>query len=256
VSSDLKDVKRQVAAANRVLAEQGLAAGVYASLGHASLRLPWDAKKFVVKGRGYSIDALARMRGRDMVVCDIEGNMLDGPPGSTPCFEVKMHSTIYKARPDAKSVVHVHPRFATLMSVIGATIHPMCKPGEEIAFELAAGLPVYPHWKTILTEEEGLEVAAALGGAKAILLQGHGATTIGSSLEDSIMRMLALEEQARMNWYAYCAAGPNYPFISQELLDESANRPPAAELEHFREVFANGMPSGNGAWQHFLELVQ
>jgi 3,4-dihydroxyphthalate decarboxylase len=256
LTSDLKDIKRQVAAANRVLADQGVASGVYASLGHASLRLPWDPTKFIVKGRGYKVDALARVRGRDMVLCDLEGRMLEGPAGSTPCFEIKMHSTIYQARPDAKSVVHVHPRFSTLLSVLGAPIRPMCKTGDAMAFELDEGLPVYPHWKTILTQEEGMEVAAALGGAKAILLQGHGATTIGDSLQDSVMRMLNLEEQARMNWYAYCAAGPNYPSIGRALLEESANREPAERLPHFRELLGGGpMPSGNGAWEHFLELV-
>jgi ribulose-5-phosphate 4-epimerase/fuculose-1-phosphate aldolase len=256
VSSDLKGLKRDVAAANRVLADQGLAAGVYASLGHASLRLPWDPTKFVVKGRGYAIDALSRMRGRDMVVCDLEGNMLEGPPGATPCFEVKMHSTIYKVRPDVDSVVHVHPRFTTLMGVLGGAIRPMCKAGDQIAFELSKGLPVYPHWKTILTEEEGMEVAHALGDAKAILLFGHGAATTGRTLEESVMGMLSLEENARMNWYAYCAAGPNYPSVGRELLDESANRARIQDLPHFRPLLGGGgMPSGNGAWQHFLEEV-
>jgi L-fuculose-phosphate aldolase len=253
---DIKDVKRSVAAANRVLADQGLASGVYASLGHASLRLPWDPTQFVVKGRGYAIDALARMRGKDMVVCDLDGNLLDGPPGSTPCFEVKMHSTILKLRPDVQSVVHVHPRFATLMGLLGAPLRPMCKCGEEIAQALSRGLPLYPHAKTIQSEDEGMEVARLLGQSKAILLLGHGATTVGASLEDSIMSMLALEEHARMNWYAYCAAGPNYPFVSQDLLDESQNRTRAEELPHFSALLDGGpLPSGNGAWQYLLDVV-
>jgi ribulose-5-phosphate 4-epimerase/fuculose-1-phosphate aldolase len=256
VTSNLKELKREVAAANRVLADQGLATGVYASLGHASLRLPGDPDKFVVKGRGYEIDALARVRGKDMVICDVEGNMLDGPPGSTPCYEVKMHSTIFKRRPDVQSIVHVHPRFTTVMGILGAQLRPMSKSGDEVAHLLSRPLPVYPHWKTIESEEEGMEVAEALGDGKLIILLGHGATTTGKSLQDSVMTMLSLEEQAKMNWYAYCAAGPNHPYISNELLEESINRPRPQELPHFSALLAGApMPTGNGAWGHFVNLV-
>jgi ribulose-5-phosphate 4-epimerase/fuculose-1-phosphate aldolase len=256
VTPDLREVKRQVAVANRVLADQGLASGVYASLGHASLRLPDDPARFVVKGRGYEIDALRRMRGRDMVVCDLDGAMVDGPPGSTPCFEVKMHSTIYKRRPDVQSVVHVHPRFATLMGVLGAQLRPMCKPGDDVARLLCRPLPVYPHWKTVESEEEGMEVAEALGDGTIIILFGHGATTTGASLAEAVMTMLTLEEQARMNWYAYCAAGPNHPYVRSELIEESDQRPRAHDLPHFASLLAEGdMPSGNGAWNYFVDLV-
>src|SRR5690349_25156687 len=115
MSTTLDDVKYQVAVANRILAELGFATGVLASLGHASMRTP-AGDGFAVKGRGYNIDALAAMQPEDMVVCDLEGNKVDGPPGSTQCFEVKMHSCIYKTRPDVQAVVHLHPRFTVLMS--------------------------------------------------------------------------------------------------------------------------------------------
>jgi hypothetical protein len=40
--SELDDVKRDVALANRVLSNLGLATGITAALGHASMRLPSD----------------------------------------------------------------------------------------------------------------------------------------------------------------------------------------------------------------------
>jgi ribulose-5-phosphate 4-epimerase/fuculose-1-phosphate aldolase len=104
--SSLEAAKVEAAVGNRILAEVGLAAGVRASLGHVSLRLPDDPKRFVVKGRGYRIDVLSRMRPEDMVVCDLDGNWLDGPPYALQCSEVKIHSCIYRSRPDVVSVVH------------------------------------------------------------------------------------------------------------------------------------------------------
>jgi ribulose-5-phosphate 4-epimerase/fuculose-1-phosphate aldolase len=248
------DTKRDVAIANRVLWATGLCTGVTASLGHASLRLPDRPDRFLVKGRGYKMDALAAMKPEEMVTCDLEGNLVDGPPGATQCFEVKMHSWIYKLYPDVQSVVHVHPRFTVLMSTLGRTLKPMCQEGAEL---VARPLPVYPHVKTVVTDSEGEEVGRLIEGHKAVLLQGHGATTTGASLEEAVMNMLQLEEQARMNYYALSAMGPDYPSLPQAFLDEVRSRGPMGELPHFRESFARakGQPRVGGVWQYYTAQV-
>ncbi len=183
-----------------------------ASLGHASLRVPENPERFIVKGRGYKMDALSAMRPEDMIVCDLDGYKVEGPEGTTQCFEVKMHSWIYKTHPEVQSVVHVHPRFTVVMSILQAALRPMCQEGADL---VSRPIPVYPHVKTVVTDEEGSEVAGLLGDSPVILLEGHGATTTGNSLEASVMTMLLLEVQARMNWYAWCAAGPEHRSIPE-----------------------------------------
>ncbi len=217
MARELDEVKEHVALANRVLAESGLATGVLASLGHASMRLPSDPGRFVVKGRGYQLDALSAMRGQDMVVCDLEGYKVDGPIGSGQCYEVKMHSCIYKTHPEVQSVVHVHPRFAIVMGLLQGDIHPMCNEGNGLVKD---AIPMFPHQRLILSEEDGIEVANTLGKSKAVLLRGHGAATVGNSVEDSVITMLYLEEQAKMNWYARVAGGPDYAHVPYEDVEE------------------------------------
>src|SRR6266849_2178242 len=210
------DVKRDVAIANRVLWALGLCTGVTTSLGHASLRLPDRPDRFLVKGRGYKMDALAAMRPEERVTCDLDGNRVDGPPGASQCFEVKMHSWMYKLYPEVRSVVHVHPRFTVLLSTLGQTLKPMCQEGIDL---VARPLPMYPHAKTVVTDAEGEEVGRLIGSSRAVLLQGHGATTTGASLEEAVMNMLQLEEQAKMNYQALSALGPNYPSLPQAYID-------------------------------------
>jgi ribulose-5-phosphate 4-epimerase/fuculose-1-phosphate aldolase len=248
------DAKRDVAIANRILWAMGLCAGVTASLGHASLRLPERPDRFLVKGRGYKMDALAAMKPEEMVTCDLEGNLVDGPPGATQCFEVKMHSWIYKLYPDVQSVVHVHPRYTVLMSTLGCTLKPMCQEGAAL---VARPLPMYPHVKTVVTDSEGEEVGRLIEGFKAVLLQGHGATTTGASLEEAVMNMLQLEEQARMNYQALSALGRDYPSLPQAFLDEVQNRGPMGDLPHFRGSFARakGQPRVGGVWQYYTAQV-
>jgi ribulose-5-phosphate 4-epimerase/fuculose-1-phosphate aldolase len=247
------NVKHDVAVANRILAEVGFSSGILASLGHISMRVPDDPTKFIVKGRGYKLDALPKMRPEDMIVCDMDGRVVEAPPGGMQCFEVKMHSCVYRDRPDVNSVVHVHPRFTVLMSVLGSTLVPMCNEGARL---VRKPLPVYRHNKIVQTDAEGTEVASLLGDSRAVLLLGHGATTIGTSMEESFMNMYQLEEQARMNWYAYCAAGPDHPGIPEELLAEPpANR---ADLDHFKDsetVLGRG-PRVGGVWAYLTDLIE
>ena len=108
-----------------------------------------------------------------------EGFLVDGPPGITQCSEVKIHSCIYKTRLDVQSVVHVHPRFIVLLSVWAFPWCPMCQEGIHL---VRHPLPVYPHVKTIQSDEEGMEVAHLLGDGSAIILQGHGAVTRATAI--------------------------------------------------------------------------
>src|SRR5688572_30704846 len=158
--ASLELAKTEAAVGNRILTELGLATGIRVSLGHASMRVPDDPEKFVVKGRGYRMDVLSRMRPEDMVVCDLEGNWLDGPPYSSQCSEVMIHSCIYRARPDVVSITHVHPDYTVLMTLLQAQLRPMAQEGARI---VTKPLPLVHQMKIISTEEEGLKVSEALG---------------------------------------------------------------------------------------------
>lgn len=248
----LDDVKRDVAIANRILAATGLAAGLTLWLGHASLRVPDQPDRFVVKGRGYAMDALARMKPEDMVVVDLDGYKVGGPDGVSQCYEVKMHSCIYRTYPDVKSIVHVHPKYTILMGLLHAPIKPLSNSGAQL---VRHGVPVYPHAKLILTDEDGMGVAETLGSAKAVILEGHGAATTGSSLQESVLNMLYLEEQCLMNWYAYSAVGPEYGFMSAEMLDEALAMPRYEDLPHFKDSYQADRERPFGTWAYYTDLV-
>ncbi|HEY7219581.1 MAG TPA: class II aldolase/adducin family protein [Candidatus Binatia bacterium] len=247
MSSDLEDVKREVATANRVLANLGLATGVTAALGHASMRVPSEPNHFFVKGREYEFDALLIMEPDDMVLCDTEGFLVGGRPGLTQCSEVKIHACIYKTHPQIQSIVHVHPRYTILMSVLTGSLKALRQEGAQL---LRRPLPIYPHVKTIQTDAEGMEVANLLGESQAILLRGHGAVTTGKSLSEAVMGMAQLEEQAQLNYLAYCAEGSNYTYLSDALIDEMSNRPPLFEQPHFKDVLKGREPQRDGTWNY------
>jgi ribulose-5-phosphate 4-epimerase/fuculose-1-phosphate aldolase len=252
MSTATEETRVQTAVGTRMLVDFGLATGVRASLGHVSVRVPGEPDKFVVKGRGYRLDAIDRMRAEDLVVCNLEGELVESPPNIVPCFEVKIHSCIYKARPDVNSVVHVHPTYTVVMSVLGAPIRSMCNEGNRLVMD---PIPVYPKEKIITTDDEGTEVARLLGQGSVELLFGHGAVTVGANMETSVTNMIHLEHQAQMTYMAYSAAGPNHPYVSREqVLEFSANPGGQYELPHFKQAIAfAGMPLYGGVWQSWFE---
>ena len=249
--SELDDVKHEVVLASRMLYETGLADGLTIERGHASMRLPGQPDRFVIKGLG---PALSMLDEDDLLVCDLEGFKTEGPKELNVPNEVKMHSCILRERPDVQSVVHVHPRFAVLMSVLQADLGPMCIEGMQL---FSKPLPVFPSPRLIIREEDGVEVAKLMGDADAILLQGHGAATAGADLEDAVMNMLYLEEQARMNWYAYCAAGPKHATITPEQTAEfGANMRAMRDQPHLKPEVAPTPRKPSGVWKHYQKLIE
>jgi len=231
----------------------GLATGVRASLGHVSLRVPGQPDRFVVKGRGYRADALPAIRPEDMVVVDMDGVWVDGPRNIVPCFEVKIHSCIFKARPDVQSVVHVHPKYSVLLSVLQRQIRPMCAEGSRLVLD---PIPVYPKQKIITTDDEGTEVAKTLGQGSVELLFGHGAVTVGASMEQAIMQMAQLEHQAEMNYLAELVDGREPASIPREMVLEATAGGGRSqfELPHFKESFARaGQTHYSGAWGYWMD---
>jgi ribulose-5-phosphate 4-epimerase/fuculose-1-phosphate aldolase len=227
------DVKREVAIGTRVMSHIGLAEGVTLSLGHVSLRVPGHPDLFVVKGRGYAIDALPAVKASDMIVCNLEGEKVEGPEGSTQCYEVKIHSAIFKRYPEVQSVIHAHPRHTVLMSVLGSTLRPMCQEGSLL---VRKPLPVWPHSRLVSTDEDGEGVADLMAETQAALLIGHGAVCTGASISQAVSNMYQLEEQARMNYLAFSALGDGHPSIPEELLDEQVTSPQFWELPHFQNA--------------------
>ena len=255
-----EETRYQVAVANRILAAFGLASELTASVGHASMRVPEAPDTFLIKGRGYELDILSELGPKDMVLCDLEGNKLEAPDGVSQCYEVKMHSCIYRAFPEVKSVVHAHPRFTVLMSVLGQRIRPMRNEGARL---VQKAIPTYPHSKLILTDEDGRGVADTLKAhGKVALLQGHGAVTAAENLEESVMSMVQLEEQAQLNAWAISMVGADHPFTSDELLSEAAAQPPFWQVPHFkmnqppaRTIHGSADFRGHGLWAYYVDKV-
>jgi ribulose-5-phosphate 4-epimerase/fuculose-1-phosphate aldolase len=248
--ADLDEIFEEVALANRMLYEMGLADASTIERGHVSLRLPDQPDHFVIKALG---PALSQTYSEHMVVVNTDGFKVSGPKELNLPNEVKMHSCLLRERPDINSVVHVHPRYTVLMSVLQQDLGPMCIEGMPM---FAKGIPMFPSPRLIIHEKDGAEVAKLLGEADAIMLQGHGAATVGADMEDAMVNMLPLEEQARMNYLAVCAVGRDHAVITLDQRKEFvANMRSMPDAEHLKPERAPTARKPSGIWNHYAEMA-
>lgn len=135
----------------------------------------------------------------DMIIkCDKKGNIISGNSKYRPSSEVKMHLEVYKERPDVKSVVHAHPPYATSFAVAGIPLNKCVLPEAVIVI---GAVPIAPYGLPS-TMEIPDAIRPLIKNSDAILLENHGALTLGSDLLNAYHKMETLEHTANIVWKA------------------------------------------------------
>ena len=128
---------------------------------------------------------------------------LEGAECLVPSSEIKMHMRCYQEREDVGAVVHAHPPTATGYAVAN-------KPLDEysmIETVIAIGsIPVTP-FGTPSTYEVPEAIAPYLTQHDVLLLQNHGALTVGCDLITAYYRMETLELFAKISLNAHLLGG-------------------------------------------------
>ena len=151
----------------------------------------------------------------DMILkVDGRGNMLEPNAKYKPSSEFKMHLRVYQERPDVTAVVHAHPPVATAHAVCGMPLDSMIMP-EVIIFLGEVPLTKYGTPSTMEIPEA---ISDALKDHDAVLLENHGALSVGVDLTQAYFRMETLEYWAKVSLYAKQLGG------AQELTCEQIER--------------------------------
>ncbi|MDR2750673.1 MAG: class II aldolase/adducin family protein [Clostridiales bacterium] len=142
----------------------------------------------------------------DMILkVDKQGRLLEPNSKYRISSEFKMHLGVYRNRPDVNAVVHAHPPVATAHAVCGKALNSMIMP-EVIIFLGDVPLTDYG---TPSTEEIPNAIEGAIQNHDAVLLENHGALSVGINLTQAYFRMETLEYWAKINLYAAQLGGAN-----------------------------------------------
>jgi L-fuculose-phosphate aldolase len=170
-----------------------------------------------------------RIQPEQLVLTDLMGNCIDGK--GRPSTELKMHLTAYKLRPDVKAIVHAHPTVAVGFSVAGVALSQCVLP--EVVCALGH-IPIAPY-ATPSTDEIPESIAPYLLQHDAIVLDHHGALTLGNDIWDAYYKLETVEHFAQTMLVAHVLGGPKPLYSSQvkKLIDICSvygfRKPPDAE---------------------------
>ena len=197
-------------AANRILVDQGVLDGY----GHVSARHDRDPSRFL----------MSRSLAPELVTAaDVLEYGLDSEPvaaGRTSYLERFIHGEIYRARPDVRAIVHSHSPSVIPFGATGAPLRPLY----HMSAFLSGGVPVWDIERAaggatdmlVRTPALGYALAQALGARPVVLMRGHGAVVVGTSLPQVVFRSVYTEVNARLQAQAIALGGGNVTYLSPE----------------------------------------
>ena len=210
VESAVTRARAEVSDLHRELVRYGL---VIWTGGNVSGRVP-GTDYFVIKPSGVSYDDLTP---DNMILCDLDGNVVPGSPGSdrSPSSDTAAHAYVYREMPEVGGVVHTHSTYAVAWAAHGEEI-PCLITG--MADEFGGPIPVGP-FAVIGDDSIGRGIVETLRGprSRAVLMKNHGPFTIGATAKDAVKAAVMCEDAARTVHIAL-QAGPVSP-IPQDQID-------------------------------------
>jgi L-fuculose-phosphate aldolase len=132
------------------------------------------------------------MNEDDIVLLDPDGKALE--EGKKPSSEIPMHLEIYKRRSDIRAIVHAHPPIATGFAAAGMQLDKSILP--EVILTL--GSIILTPYGTTGTDELAKIAGEGIKNHNGLLLQNHGAVTVGADLWQAYYRMETLEHFAQI----------------------------------------------------------
>jgi L-fuculose-phosphate aldolase len=129
----------------------------------------------------------------DFVIVDLEGNVISNS-GKVPTTELYLHLEAYKKRKDVKAVVHAHPILTVSFSVAGKYF---TQPVIPEIIVLLGEIPTIPYGEPGTTQLAKV-VSTYLEKNDAVILEKHGAVTVGKDILDAYLKMESLEHSAKI----------------------------------------------------------
>lgn len=176
------DLRKAICEVGRRMYDKGLVA---ATDGNISARLA--PNRYLCTPSGVS---KGFMQPNDIIVADGKGKKLSGNGKVTSEFYT--HLAAYEERPEMNAVVHAHPPKAIGFTLAGVSLADCVLP--EVVYTIG-GIPT-TQYATPGTPEGADVIRGLIRTCDAVMLDRHGAVTIGTSVFDALFKMEKIEHAA------------------------------------------------------------
>ena len=186
------ELRKQVIEICLAMNEEGINQG---TSGNVSVRVP---EGFLITASGVPYK---KMKPHHIVMMDLDG----GYEGDyLPSTEWRMHMDIFKARPEAGAIVHVHSTYATAMACLHKEIPPF-----HYMIGVTGGTSLrVSDYAEFGTQELSDTMLEAMKDRTACLLANHGQICFSNNLDKALWLAGEVEALCHMYWAATVAGKP------------------------------------------------
>jgi L-fuculose-phosphate aldolase len=185
--------RAELARYGKALWERRLVSG---TSGNLSVRL--EDGDLLVTPAGMSLGSL---QPQDLVRTDPAGMARDA--SARPTSELPLHLAALRARRDIDVVLHAHPTFCVVWTKIARTL-----PRDTVGARETLGEVAWTQYRSPGSDELAHITAAAFAeGIDTVLMERHGISTVGATLERAFMLADLTEEAARIAYFSRLALG-------------------------------------------------
>jgi L-fuculose-phosphate aldolase len=202
----LAELKKKIVDYTKLIQSRGF---TVASEGNISARLPDGT--IIITPTKIIKDFITE---NDLVVIDKAGNHIEGSRGATS--ERYTHLAIYQERPDIEVIVHAHPPYTVLTTVLG--INPFEKLFLSEAAMFLKNVTVARFAKPS-TKEGAQVVRDVCHNSDVIVIDRHGSFTCAKNIEGAFSLLEILEKYCKM-WYLASLSGKEIRYIDDSIVEE------------------------------------
>lgn len=196
----LMEMRRDLAASFRWFARLGMHESV---ANHFSLAIEPSGRFFLMNPRGRHF---SRVKASDLILLDTEdASTLDRPDAPDPTAW-HIHGRIHARCPQARCVMHLHPRYATALASLADSRMP---PIDQNTMRFFGKLAIDEGFGGMgLSDSEGDRLAGVLGNSSVLLMGNHGVLVAADTVAAALDEMYYFERACETLMLAYASGRP------------------------------------------------
>ena len=227
---EISELKQDLAAVFRWTAKLNMNEGI---ANHFSVCLP-DSNDFYVNGSGLHFSSI---KASDMVL--VEQNKIEEikkKPELVDPTALNIHGTIHKKVSHARCILHVHSKYATVLSTLK---NPKLEPIDQNTMRFYNRVAIHNDFGGLGFEEESFKMARAIGNNRLMLLANHGILTLGQTVAEAFDELYYFEKACE-TYITALSTNKELKIASSDVAEKTAqeweNYPVNMGEQHLKEI--------------------
>tara|TARA_B110000003_G_scaffold257174_1_gene275272 strand:- start:116 stop:841 length:726 start_codon:yes stop_codon:yes gene_type:complete len=227
---EISELKQDLAAVFRWTAKLDMNEGI---ANHFSVCLP-NSNDFYVNGSGLHFSSI---KASDMVL--VEQNKIEEikkKPELVDPTALNIHGTIHKKVSHARCILHVHSKYATVLSTLK---NPKLEPIDQNTMRFYNRVAIHKDFGGLGFEEESNKMARAIGNNRLMLLANHGILTVGQTVAEAFDELYYFEKACE-TYITALSTNKELKIASSDVAEKTAqeweNYPVNMGEQHLKEI--------------------